>query len=93
MDAQLYWDATGSDYIWTFTRWGGVSFRTGESGDLPSEHYIPYQTSSGAFCNDIYFSVTNTGQFPPGLFSGDLCVKTSDPNKSTNFFPVLINYL
>lgn len=93
MDAQLYWDATGSDYIWTFTRWGGVSFKTGESGDLPSQHYIPYQMTSGAFCNDIYFSITNTGQFSTGLFSGDLCVKTSDPEKNEVFFPILINYL
>lgn len=93
MDAQLYWDATGSDYIWTFTRWGGVSFATGESGNLPSQHYIPYQTTSGAFCNDIYFSITNTGQFPQGLFSGDLYIQTSDPEKAKVSFPVLINYL
>jgi len=93
LESQLYWDATGSDYIWTNTRWGGVKFATGESGSLPSKHYIPFSGTSGAFCNDIYFSISNTGQFPAGLFSGDLCVKTSDPINQKIFFPILINYL
>jgi len=93
-DSKLYWHATASDpNIKILNEDGGVKFQTGISGSLPAEHNIIYNGQSGSFQSDIFFSIKNSGQINPGLFSGDILVKTSDINDSLRTFPVLINFI
>lgn len=93
IEAKLFWEATGEKNINVLNNYGSVYFETGAYGSLPSEHYIKYNNQSGAFQNDIFFSIENTGQIPVGQFSGNININVSDSSCQNYNFPVLINYL
>jgi hypothetical protein len=93
IEAKLFWEATGEAQVNVLNNYGSVYFETGAYGSLPQEHYIKYNNQSGAFQNDIFFSINNTGQIPEGQFSGDVSINVSDSSCQNYTFPVLINYL
>jgi len=100
LESKMYWNANtrnqlfDSSMIKMNTKNGMVQFRTGISGSLPSNNYINYQSSSGAFQSDILFSIKDTGQISAGLYSGDIYIFTSDTSyENPKSFPVLVNYL
>ena len=93
IEAKLFWEATGQENINVLNNYGSVYFDTGAYGSLSSEHYIQHNNQSGAFQNDIFFCIENTGQIPIGQFSGNVNIKVSDSSCPNYNFPILINFL
>jgi hypothetical protein len=94
IESKLFWEATGdSNNIKILNKNGSVYFGTGISGSLPTGKYIIHSGQSGAFQNDIFFSIYNTGQISTGIFSGNLLVNVSDSSNQNRSFPISINFL
>lgn len=94
VESSLFWEATGdSNNIRILNQNGSVYFTTGISGSLPTGKYIIHSGQSGAFQNDIFFCIQNTGQIPAGIFSGNLLVNVNDSSNPNRSFPISINFL
>jgi len=94
MESNLFWKATGdSNNIRVLNSNGSVHFATGISGSLPAGKYIIHSGQSGAYQNDIFFCIHNTGQIGVGIFSGNLLVNVSDSSGANKSFPISVNFL